>query len=145
MTDIRVPASLQNTWSQVASDKSIQANEYQQLLQAAAPTGKANEVDAAERQFLGQLRDHIEANGGRGAVRSGSAAGSVTFVDEQAPPVSRQEREWAQALEQKSQQGYMPNAQEQSVYQDILLRHQLQTVHELQKLQQAPQDHKKGG
>ncbi|MBC7474946.1 MAG: hypothetical protein H7263_11690, partial [Candidatus Sericytochromatia bacterium] len=60
---MQVPSSLQDTWSKVTKDKSVSADDYKELLKAAAPNGKDEELDDDEAKFLSTLNSELKKNG----------------------------------------------------------------------------------
>jgi hypothetical protein len=64
-----IPKSLESTWKQVSNDGKITKEDYDKLVAAAAPTGKEEELDQAETDFLTNLRSQLEQNSGaKGSV-----------------------------------------------------------------------------
>ncbi len=59
-----VPDTLKSTWDNITTKGKITATDYTDLLKAAAPTGKDNELDESEKTFLLKLKTKLEANKG---------------------------------------------------------------------------------
>lgn len=56
---MNIPNSLQSTWNSVIKDNKITREEYQKLVNAAAPNKQDSEFDKSEIDFLGKVRDSI--------------------------------------------------------------------------------------
>lgn len=66
-----IPSSLQQTWNRVSADGKIDTNDYNSLLNAAAPNKDNNEFDQQEVSFLADLQKKVS-----------EAGGVYSFVDE---------------------------------------------------------------
>src|SRR5687767_11050534 len=86
-----IPKSLESTWKQVSQDGKITKADYEKLVTAAAPTGKEEELDETETNFLVSLKSDLEKNGGdKGIIpvssisfkeSSGSAQPKISIKD----------------------------------------------------------------
>ncbi|RYY00626.1 hypothetical protein EON78_00625, partial [bacterium] len=66
---MEIPKSLNSVWKNVSQDKVITKQDYELLVKAAAPTGKDEEVDKSEIDFLTKLKSDLE--------KTGSSKGSI--------------------------------------------------------------------
>lgn len=62
--DDGIPASLRQAWSAAIADETLDKNDYAKLMQAAAPKGQNQEFDDQELEFLANIRQVLEENGG---------------------------------------------------------------------------------
>lgn len=60
---MEIPKSLQSTWNEVSKDNKITKQEYEKLLNAAAPNKKNDEFDNEEVEFLSKVKDSVDAKG----------------------------------------------------------------------------------
>jgi hypothetical protein len=78
---MQVPKSLNDTWAKVTQDKSISKEDYMELVKAAVPNGKDEELDEAEAQFLTGLKSELERNDI--ATKGTVPVGVLNFGEEQ--------------------------------------------------------------
>lgn len=80
---MQIPNSLQDAWKKVTQDQSISVDDYKELVKAAVPNAKDEELDESEAKFLTSLKSQLEKNdiANKGSV----PIGVLNFGDEPAP------------------------------------------------------------
>lgn len=80
---MEVPKSLQSTWNEVSKDNKITRQEYQKLVNAAAPDKKNEQFDKEEVAFLTKLKNEIGTKDSVSIIKSNkNSIESISFVDE---------------------------------------------------------------
>lgn len=82
-----IPKSLESTWRNVSQDKKITKADYDLLVKAAAPTGKDEELDNNEIEFLGKLKSELEKTAG---AKGSIPVEGLSFVQNTPPSVIKE-------------------------------------------------------
>jgi hypothetical protein len=75
---MEIPKSLKATWDVVSKDNKIDKEDYQKLLDTAAPTGKNGEFEDDEIAFLASLKGDLE----KSDSKEGVALSEISFLND---------------------------------------------------------------
>ena len=79
VSKISVPETLKEKWNEVKKDGVISNNDYNQLIKAAAPNNKDEELSVSELNFLVKLKSSLETS----SNGNGVAVKELKFLNEE--------------------------------------------------------------
>ncbi|RYX97535.1 hypothetical protein EON78_05405 [bacterium] len=79
----KVPDTLKETWKKVSADGKISKDDYNQLLNATAPTGKDEEIDEKEAGFLMKIKEQLMNSEGSIDVETKLSVQDVALPEKQ--------------------------------------------------------------
>lgn len=101
----KVPDTLKETWKKVSADGKISKDDYNQLINATAPTGKDDEIDENEAGFLMKLKEQLMKSTGSIDIETNLSTQDVAPPEKEKPSTNTE----AKNLIDKYSSSFIPN------------------------------------